>query len=71
MPLKSTFYKNPLFKTYHSPPLSAKSVDPPMSPIQETVVITIDPQINQIVTPRSPRTPRDEQQVDATRITIV
>jgi hypothetical protein len=60
MSLKGHFLaKNPLFKTYQSPPSSAKSPDPPMVPIQESVFIAIDP-INQIVTPRSPRSPRDE-----------
>lgn len=68
MSLKSSFLlsKNPLFKTYQSPPTSAKSPDPPMHPVHESVTITIDPQINQIVTPRSPRSPRDEQKVDPT-----
>jgi hypothetical protein len=65
MSLKGHFMaKNPLFRTYHSPPTSAKSPDPPMSPIEESVVINIEP-INQIVTPRSPRSPRDEQKLDS------
>jgi hypothetical protein len=60
MSLKSQFLaKNPLFRTYQSPPTSAKSPDPPMAPMEESVIIAIDP-INQIVTPRSPRSPRDE-----------
>ena len=74
MSLKSSFLlsKNP-FKPYQSPPPSAKSIDPPMSPIQESVTITIDPQINQIVTPRSPRSPRsprDEQKLDPSPMVV-